>query len=206
METKTKSNRNPAESRRKIVDAAVRLILKQGFPATTVDQICEAAGCTKGAFFYHFESKDAMGLAALDAWGSFGTNLYSAAWKEGDGDPLAEIYRLFDIMADFTRNEDEPCVCVVGMMSQEMSFVNADMRASCAGHLGDWTEMMRSRLAAAKELKKPTRDFDPEAVAWFLNSLWQGSMLIAKARNSPGMIRANLEIARATLDRLFTKP
>jgi TetR/AcrR family transcriptional repressor of nem operon len=43
-------------------------------------------------------------------------------------------------------------------------------------------------------------------VAWFLNSLWQGSALVGKARQSMEMIRANLRLARAYVDLLFANP
>lgn len=39
--------------------AATRLFAKHGYSITTIDQICSAAKVSKGAFYYHFESKDA---------------------------------------------------------------------------------------------------------------------------------------------------
>jgi TetR/AcrR family transcriptional repressor of nem operon len=49
----------PATSARdKIVAAAIDLFRRNGYVATTVDEICAAAGVTKGAFFHHFESKE----------------------------------------------------------------------------------------------------------------------------------------------------
>lgn len=39
--------------------AATRLFAKNGYSITTIDQICSAAKVSKGAFYYHFESKDA---------------------------------------------------------------------------------------------------------------------------------------------------
>jgi TetR/AcrR family transcriptional regulator, transcriptional repressor for nem operon len=41
------------------------------------------------------------------------------------------------------------------------------------------------------------KEFDASSVAWFLNSLWQGSMLIGKTCETPVMIRNNLRLARA---------
>ena len=91
-------------------------------------------------------------------------------------------------------------------MSQEMSGREPGFRAACARELDVWTEMMRSRLEAAKQQLNPAPDFDPAEVAWFLNSVWQGSMLVGKARQSPEMIRTNLRLARAYVDSLFASP
>jgi len=49
-----------SESRQKLLDAAISLVREKGYAATTVDQVCERAGLTKGAFFHYFESKDAL--------------------------------------------------------------------------------------------------------------------------------------------------
>lgn len=195
--------RNPVETRRKLIEAAVGLVLRQGFSATTVDQICAEAGVTKGSFFHHFANKEEIGRAAVEWWGEMGTALYSAAWQDGSADPLDQLHRMFDIMIGFTQRPDQPCVCVVGMISQEMAATHPVMQGACARELTLWTENVRTLLAAAKEVHPPAVDFDPEEVAWFLNSLWQGSMLIAKTRQTPKMIRQNLQQARAYVDGLF---
>jgi AcrR family transcriptional regulator len=49
-----------AETARRIFEAAVTLFREQGYGATTVDQIAQAAGVAKGTFFTHFASKDAV--------------------------------------------------------------------------------------------------------------------------------------------------
>jgi TetR/AcrR family transcriptional regulator, transcriptional repressor for nem operon len=197
----TKSKKQPEATRRKLVEATVGLMLRRGFNATTVDEICAEAGVTKGSFFHHFENKDAVGQAVVKAWGEFGQSVYAEAWKQ-PGEPLEEIHRLFDLMEGLTRRP-EPCVCLVGMLTQELSGEHPDFRASCAHELDIWSEMFRSRLLTAKQKLKPAINFDPAEVVWFLNSLWQGSMLVGKARQSAELIRTNLRLARNYVDSLF---
>src|SRR6187402_213359 len=160
-----KRERNPAETREKLVTATVGLILKQGFAATTVDQICAEAGLTKGSFFHHFDSKEALGKAAVEWWGAFGTALYAEAWKDEGIDPLEQLHRMLDIMSGFTERPDEVCTCVVGMLSQELAQSHPAMRAECARQLEIWTENAARMLRAAKEKHRPTSDFDPVEVA-----------------------------------------
>jgi TetR/AcrR family transcriptional repressor of nem operon len=200
-----KRERNPAETRERLIAATVQLILKQGFAATTVDQICETAGLTKGSFFHHFENKEAIGKAAVGWWGVFGTALYAEAWKNVDLDPLEQVHRMLDIMSGFTERENEVCTCVVGMMGQELAQSHPEMRMECARQLEIWTQNVAKMLKAAKEKHQPEKDFDPEELAWFLNSLWQGSMLIGKTCQTPDMIRRNLRMARGYVDGLFGK-
>ena len=56
------------ESKTKFLQAAIRVIRVKGYTATRVEDVCEAAGLTKGSFFHHFDSKDELALAAADYW------------------------------------------------------------------------------------------------------------------------------------------
>ena len=56
------------ETRSKIIESAIKLFSTRGFNAASVDDICVEAGISKGAFYHHFKSKQALFLALLDGW------------------------------------------------------------------------------------------------------------------------------------------
>ena len=56
------------ETRTHILEAALKLFSKEGYDATGVAQICQAAGVSKGAFYHHFPSKHAVFMALLQSW------------------------------------------------------------------------------------------------------------------------------------------
>ena len=56
------------ETRARLLDAAMRLFSSYGYNAASVDEICEAAGVSKGAFYHHFASKQAIFLALFEDW------------------------------------------------------------------------------------------------------------------------------------------
>ncbi|HWL52376.1 MAG TPA: TetR/AcrR family transcriptional regulator [Chthoniobacteraceae bacterium] len=202
----TPAKRNPVATRERLVSAAVRLILRQGFSATSVDQICAEAGVTKGGFFHHFENKDAIGLAAAQGWFDHVTRIYTEALQGADPDPLEQLHAFFDALEGFTRDPDQLCACVVGMLSQEMALVHPGFQSAAAVHFTAWTEGVKKLLVAAREKHPPVRDFDPEGVAWYINSLWQGSIVVAKAVQSASMFRDNLRMAREWIDSFFGLP
>jgi TetR/AcrR family transcriptional regulator, transcriptional repressor for nem operon len=197
------SPRNPVQTREKLVTAAVGLILDRGYHATGVEAICEVAGVTKGSFFHHFKNKDELGLAVIQWWSAMGSGLYAKAWEDAAVDPLQQLFAMIDIMEGFASRPGQPCVCVIGMMAQEMAATHPEFRASCAEELNVWTQNVAILLSKARELHRPPEPFDPEEVAWFLNSLWQGSMLIAKTREDQGVIIRNLRHTRAYIKSLF---
>lgn len=197
--------RNPEQTRQRLIDAGVRLVLRNGFAATSVEDICAEAGLTKGSFFHHFENKDDIGLAVIRWWSDMGTAEYSRAWHEGTGTALQQLNAMFDIMEGFASRPGEPCVCAIGMMAQEMASTHPAIRESCATELGVWTTHVKRLLDTAKKQQKPVTQFNSTEVAWFLNSLWQGSMLIGKTTQDRGVIRRNLDLARRFIDGLFSQ-
>jgi len=56
------------ETRTKIIGSAIKLFSAHGFNAASVNDICKDAGISKGAFYHHFETKQALFLALLDGW------------------------------------------------------------------------------------------------------------------------------------------
>jgi AcrR family transcriptional regulator len=60
------SPRSSQSGRERLVDAAERVILEQGPGQLSVEAVIRAAGLSKGAFFHHFASKDALLLAIIE--------------------------------------------------------------------------------------------------------------------------------------------
>jgi AcrR family transcriptional regulator len=56
------------ETRSRILDAASDCFSRGGYDATSVADICQAAGVTKGAFYYHFPTKQKVFVDLLNRW------------------------------------------------------------------------------------------------------------------------------------------
>ncbi len=202
MVAKTETFSNPP-ARDKLLDAAIGLMRDRGYNATTVDHICVEAGVTKGAFFHHFKSKEAIAEAAVDEWCRRRVARYTEDLGDPSDDPLARIDRWLDGLIESVREPVERPVCLLGMLSQEMAGSNSRMRTVCQAKLEGWTGLVAQLLDAARRIHAPRRDFDSLQIGWMLNSLWQGSLLVAKTRRDPEVVANNLRHAKAYIGTLF---
>mgnify|MGYP003395515101 CR=1 FL=1 len=83
-------------TREKLLDSAQQLMLAKGFVATTVDEICDAAGVTKGSFFHYFKSKEDLGKVVLERFCQVRLQLMQGSPSQKKKDPLERIYGLVD--------------------------------------------------------------------------------------------------------------
>lgn len=85
-----RNRKTSPERRRRILDAARRLILKQGLRATTMEAIAREAGIAKPTLYAYFADKDAVFRGIADELAAAVRIGFGAA-LEGDGDAVTRI-------------------------------------------------------------------------------------------------------------------
>src|ERR1700733_8982128 len=90
------NHRSGRDARAQLLDAALDVIRERGFSATSVDDLCQTAGVTKGAFFHHFRSKEDFGVAVADYWSEMTGALFAGAAYHDHGDPLQRLLGYID--------------------------------------------------------------------------------------------------------------
>ena len=63
-----KNDERSEATRSRVLDAALGGFTEKGYDATSVADICAAAGVSKGAFYHHFPSKQALFIVLLERW------------------------------------------------------------------------------------------------------------------------------------------
>jgi AcrR family transcriptional regulator len=77
------------ETHNRIIEAALDLFAREGYDATGVAEICQAAGVSKGAFYHHFPTKHAVFMEILQSWlDLLGTQMLST-WRGSQNVPQA---------------------------------------------------------------------------------------------------------------------
>jgi AcrR family transcriptional regulator len=136
--------RDSTETRGKFLAAATDVIRAKGYTATTVDDICAAAGLTKGSFFHHFESKEQLGIAAVEQFNAMATELFGSAPYQAKDDPRDRIFGYIDLRIALLTGEISQYTCLIGT-----------------------TGGLRNASGAARDLRphavRPRRDADPRS-------------------------------------------
>lgn len=203
MSTRAASIEVP-ETKRKLVEAGVNLMRIRGYNATTVDEICSAAGVTKGGFFHYFKSKEEIARAALEYFFAGKARAYEEADFRQLEDPLERVLgRLDFVVASSGGGTHTTKGCLFGVFAQEMAFTSPEFQSACQGYFSKIAGDFEKDLAAAKAAYAPGSSWQPKRVAWLYVALVQGSLLLAKTAGSNRVLVANLEEFRQYLQALF---
>ena len=121
----------PAGARDKLLASALTLIREKGYSSTSVDELCREAGVTKGAFFHHFKSKDALAVAAANHWSQITDAFFETAPYHRQDDPLDRVLGYVDFRKAILKGDIAEFTCLVGTMVQEVYDTNPDIRKAC---------------------------------------------------------------------------
>lgn len=191
-------------TKRKLVNAGVKLMRARGYNATTVDEICADAGVTKGGFFHYFKSKDDIARAALAQFHEDRMNSYEAAPFRKLADPLDRVFgRLDFVKASIGGHQHVTKGCLIGMFAQELAVTNPEIGDVCQNYFSRMVSDFSRDLAEAKATHAPEAGFDPNGLAQLYLAIVQGSLMLAKIAGSNDILHENIEQFRNYLKCLF---
>jgi len=164
------------ETRSKILHTALELFSKNGYDATGVAEICKRAKVSKGAFYYHFPSKQDLFLALMADWlGAIDVNLQAASAAAQDipqaienmADASGELFDAlqdgFPILLEFwTQAKRQP-----------------DIWTKVSEPYRKYLSFLADVIQLGTDQKAFREDLDPELTARFLTAIVMGLLLQA---------------------------
>ena len=132
-----------------LIEAARALVRHQGFAATSVDDLCAAAGVTKGAFFHHFASKEALGVALVEDWTAMTGAMFAAHPYNALPDPLDRVLAYLDLRRAILGQPIPEFSCVAGTVVQEVFESSAPIRQAAWTSIVSGFDHVRAHLAEA---------------------------------------------------------
>lgn len=195
-----------AATRTKLLDAARDVIRVRGYTATTVDDICAAAGVTKGSFFHHFPSKEQLGIAAIEQFNEAAATIFGSAPFSSMPDPRDRVLGYVDFRASILTREIAQFTCLLGTMVQEVYATHPDLREACDRGMSEHVADLTRDIEAAKQRYAPDAEWSAESVGYFMQSVLQGAFIFAKAKQNPRVAVESLGHLRRYLEVLLGQP
>lgn len=164
----------PLNAKEKLLAASLDLLVDRGYLVTTVDQLCEAAGVSKGSFYHYFESKEDLGLATLRAYYTRGMTLLMDGDFQHEADPLKRAEMFLD-HTETLSPELWKKGCLLGTFAMDLADSHPRIRARLA-------ELFDELVQALAPVFRPYENngVTAEVVAEQYISIIEGSIVLAR--------------------------
>ena len=189
-------------TRQNILQKAFELIYTNGYQTTSVDEIIATTQVTKGAFYYHFKTKDEMGLAIInERMRPTFKNTFIEPFQS-DVNPLDTIYNLMHHL--LMENEDLKVEygCPASNFTQEMAPWNIEFTKALNELSLEWEKAMIDAIEKGKENGKIKSDINAKEITVFVMSGYWGVRNLGKLENSKGVYLIYLKGLKSYFDTL----
>lgn len=168
-------------NREKLLETACAIFGRNGYQATSVDDLLEVSGVAPSNFYYHFKSKEALGLEVLEC--IFETARQRLIPVLADktvraGERLERLHRLF-----VERMADTDCCggCPMGNLAQELSDSHPGFRERLARFFGECMKGIEAVVRQGVRSGEFRGDVNPQAAAFLLFGSIEGLILLSKS-------------------------
>ncbi len=180
--------------RERLLEAGVAVISKSGFNGCSVQDITEAAGVPKGSFYNHFESKEALGAAALAHFWEDGACPTLDILSDMSRPPLERLRAYFEEFAADLAVSGFAGGCLIGNLTAELSDHSPMIAAELSAIFAGWTRSVAACLRAAQDSGTLCDDVNADSLATFVLNAWEGAVLRARIEKGERPLRQFIDI------------
>lgn len=172
-------------TRDQILEAGRDFIHRQGYSASGIAEITQAAGVPKGSFYNHFASKEAFAGAALDSYWAQAEAAF--ALLEGEGAADERVCAHFKAVDRSLSTDSYAAGCMLCNFAIEVGPLSEDLRKHVGLLLARWTARLAACLEEGQKEGSVSKTLPAETLARFIVGAWHGAVQRAKVeRNGRG--------------------
>jgi AcrR family transcriptional regulator len=189
-----------SNTRERIVEASAELFRRQGYSATGVKQIVEAARAPFGSLYHFFPGgKEQLGAEAIRVSGAFYELLIPAVIDPAP-DPVSGVRAFFAGAAEHLRDTDYEDACPIATVALEVSSSSETMRRACADVFESWIVQGAARHTRAGLSNEKAR----ELTIGMLAAL-EGAFVLARALRSTEPLEIAGELVAGSVQRTLAE-
>ena len=196
-----RADRGFDDTRRELVRTGIELLTERSFSATGIDAVVKQLGVPKGSFYHYFDSKEAYGLAVLQAYDEYFCRKLDRHLLDEERVPLERISGFVSDARHGLERFDFRRGCLVGNLGQEISTLPPAYRARLIEVLNGWEQ----RVSACLDLAQARGDISPGARCAEMATCfwigWEGAVQRARLERSVAPLTIFAEAFLASLPR-----
>jgi len=183
------ASKNPEKTRKLLLESAFTAFHRNGYTATSLNDILSTTGLTKGALYHHFPNKQALGLAVLDLIENSILETWLAELAE-ERDPISCLQSLLRHIGGQIRRNDVVFGCPLNNLAQEMTSRDEVFRERIGEIYNRWRTELAEQLRRGQNEGTVKSTVDPNAVAAFIVAAMTGCRGLAKTTQSVDLLFA----------------
>ena len=191
MKKTTTRTRDKTRTRRELMEAGFQEIYLKGFQAASIDNILKDTGLTRGAFFHHFPSKQALGYVLVEETIH---SMIAAQWVAPLADPTSKknaldiIYDSFMAGVEHLKSARPLLGCPLNNLSQEMGPIDPGFRERTTAVFELWISTFAAALQKEITAGRVRKDINPRQAAFTMVTQIEGILSIARNSQDPEML------------------
>jgi TetR/AcrR family transcriptional regulator, transcriptional repressor for nem operon len=182
-------------TRERLIDVGLGLMHQNGYNATGLTDILNAADVPKGSFYHHFNSKEDFAAAALERYVLREREHAAAVLNDTATPPLKRLRRYFNDLVIAYGQESAIPGCLMGRFSLEIAAESPVLRKRITASFHHWQHTIANVIRQAVSQKELPARTDPEALAGFLLNSWEGALLRSQAERNNAPLEIFMRIA-----------
>jgi TetR/AcrR family transcriptional repressor of nem operon len=168
-------------NKEKILRAAYKMIYQNGYEQTSVDELIRKAGVSKSNFYYHFRSKESLGIAVLDLRiEKYVNEIIDETLVNKRLTPLKRLESFYSKVAMFHKKNECKYGCPFGNLANELSRKNHKFRIKLSAFFEQWREKIELCLIDGIENKEFSDNLNPKLFSEIILAHLQGAILMSK--------------------------
>ncbi len=177
----------PEETRRKLMEAAMEEIHRNGYRASGLDTILKRAGVTKGALYHHFANKDELGLAVIE---ELVADMIITRWETSVTQAENPLMGLIAYLRGFEVTEEELTQgCPLNNLANEMSPVDETFRMALNSLVNRLRALFADGLTRAQQQGQMRADVAIAPVVSLVVCTLEGAATVGKSAQDMTMAR-----------------
>lgn len=157
-----------------ILQKAFELIYRQGYQATSIDEIIAKTAVTKGAFFYHFKNKEDMGLALIGETMYQGFQPYMKDALSRTGNIRQDLYTMMENLLMDTHFFNINYGCPAVNLIEEMAPLNEAFKQALTRTMKQWHLAIATAVGNAQREGQLSTEHEPAQLATYIISGYSG--------------------------------